>query len=196
MYHQIPKFRLFLILSFLILILIGTTIFLIYRKKTTPEIQITNNTDNNYQSEERTDKNSIYIDISGQVISPGVYEMKGGERVKDLIEKAGGFTPEADQGYIERKLNQADFLTDGQKIYIPKIEENFYKNSDQTSSLTSEKISINHASFSELDSLPGIGEIRANSIIKNRPYGSIEELVMRKIIPQSVFDDIKNEISL
>jgi competence protein ComEA len=53
---------------------------------------------------------------------------------------------------------------------------------------------INSASEKELDTLPGIGEARAKAIVKNRPYKGKDELVQKKIIPQSVYDGIKDQI--
>ncbi|HWH43066.1 MAG TPA: helix-hairpin-helix domain-containing protein [Usitatibacter sp.] len=53
---------------------------------------------------------------------------------------------------------------------------------------------INSATEKELDTLPGIGEARAKAIIKNRPYKGKDELVQKKIIPQNVYDGIKDKI--
>ena len=55
-------------------------------------------------------------------------------------------------------------------------------------------IDINSASEKELDALPGIGEARAKAIVKNRPYKGKDELVQKKIIPQGVYDGIKDKI--
>jgi competence protein ComEA len=55
-------------------------------------------------------------------------------------------------------------------------------------------IDINSATEKELDALPGIGEARAKAIIKNRPYKGKDELVQKKIIPQNVYDGIKDKI--
>ena len=55
-------------------------------------------------------------------------------------------------------------------------------------------LDINSASEKELDALPGIGEARAKAIVKNRPYKGKDELVQKKIIPQSVYDGIKDKI--
>jgi len=59
---------------------------------------------------------------------------------------------------------------------------------------TSALIDINRASADELMALKGIGEARSKAIIKGRPYARKDELVQRKIIPQSVYNDIKDQI--
>ena len=55
-------------------------------------------------------------------------------------------------------------------------------------------IDINTATEQELATLHGIGEARARAIVKGRPYARKDELVRRKIIPQSVYDDIRDRI--
>ena len=58
----------------------------------------------------------------------------------------------------------------------------------------SEPIDINRAKAEELMTLKGIGEARAAAIIKGRPYARKDELVQKKIIPESVYNDIKDKI--
>ena len=55
-------------------------------------------------------------------------------------------------------------------------------------------VDINSASASELDALPGIGKARAEAIIKNRPYRGKDDLVARHVIPQNVYNGIKEKI--
>lgn len=55
-------------------------------------------------------------------------------------------------------------------------------------------VDINSASAQELDKLPGIGSARAQAIIANRPYKGKDELAQRKIVPQNVYDQIKDKI--
>jgi len=57
-----------------------------------------------------------------------------------------------------------------------------------------ELIDINRATAEELMTLKGIGEARAKAIIKGRPYARKDDLVRKKIVPQSVYDDIKDKI--
>ena len=55
-------------------------------------------------------------------------------------------------------------------------------------------IDINRAKADELMTLKGIGEARAAAIIKGRPYARKDELVQKKIIPESVYNEIKDQI--
>lgn len=56
------------------------------------------------------------------------------------------------------------------------------------------QIDINRAKADELMTLKGIGEARAAAIIKGRPYARKDELVQKKIIPESVYNEIKDKI--
>lgn len=55
-------------------------------------------------------------------------------------------------------------------------------------------IDINHASKEELDALPGIGAVRAEAIIKGRPYKGKDELLRKKVLPSNVYDGIKDRV--
>jgi DNA uptake protein ComE-like DNA-binding protein len=57
-----------------------------------------------------------------------------------------------------------------------------------------EKLDINTASVAQLEALKGIGPVRAAAIVKGRPYKGKDDLVRRKILPQSVYDEISDEI--
>ncbi len=57
-----------------------------------------------------------------------------------------------------------------------------------------ELIDINAATKEQLMTLKGIGEARSDAIIKGRPYRAKNELVDKKIVPQSVYNDIKDQI--
>jgi competence protein ComEA len=59
---------------------------------------------------------------------------------------------------------------------------------------TQQQVDINSATSAELDKLPGIGPARAQAIIANRPYKGKDELAQRKIVPQNVYDQIKDKI--
>ncbi|MFI5015466.1 MAG: ComEA family DNA-binding protein [Hyphomicrobiales bacterium] len=55
-------------------------------------------------------------------------------------------------------------------------------------------IDINSATKKELSALPGIGDVRSDAIIKGRPYKGKDELVQKGIIPDSVYQQIKDKI--
>lgn len=55
-------------------------------------------------------------------------------------------------------------------------------------------VDINSASAEELDKLPGVGPARAQAIISHRPYHGKDDLTNRKIISESVYNEIKDKI--
>ena len=64
----------------------------------------------------------------------------------------------------------------------------------KTEAKKAELMDINSASEKDLATLKGIGEARSKAIVKGRPYKGKDELVQKKIIPQNVYDDIKDQI--
>lgn len=58
------------------------------------------------------------------------------------------------------------------------------------------KININEASQTELEELPGIGPARALGIIQGRPYGEVKDLLVKKIVGRSVYEQISALVSV
>ena len=56
------------------------------------------------------------------------------------------------------------------------------------------KLDLNSASAEELATLKGIGPVRAEAIVRGRPYKGKDDLVRRKILPQSVYDQIRDDV--
>lgn len=142
----------------------------------------------------------IKVDISGAVATPGVYEMASDARIEDVIKDAGGIKSGVDEAYFSKSINLAGKLTDGMKIYIPfKSEAISVQTGSNVAGVSAENtnqlININSASASELDKLPGVGEVTSQKIIENRPYQGIEELVSKKAVSRSVYEKIKDKIS-
>lgn len=142
----------------------------------------------------------VKVDVSGAVVSPGVYTLSADSRVEDAIKLAGGVLNSANSDYLSKNINLAQKIADGMKIYVPSGSETVpvQTSSTQTSvnSVQSALININSASLSDLDKLPGIGAVTAQKIIDNRPYSGIEELVIKKAIGRSVYEKIKGMISI
>ena len=65
-----------------------------------------------------------------------------------------------------------------------------------TPSVAGRRVDINGASASDLATLPGVGPVRANAIIAARPYKDATEVVSKNVLPQSVFDGIKDRVAL
>jgi DNA uptake protein ComE-like DNA-binding protein len=59
---------------------------------------------------------------------------------------------------------------------------------------SADKLDLNSASVAQLAELKGIGPVRAEAIVKGRPYSGKDDLVRRKIIPQSVYDEVKDQV--
>lgn len=158
----------------------------------------------------------IYVHIDGYVNNPGVYQLKENERTNVLIEKAGGLK----NGYSIKNINLAAKLSDGDKVYIPSIEEekslgnqnnnnvntvgkhtNNGNNSNNNVNITkNNKININTANVSELKQITGIGESTANKIIDYREnvgkFKKIEDIKEVKGIGESKFESLKNKITI
>ncbi|WP_424910661.1 helix-hairpin-helix domain-containing protein [Thermovenabulum sp.] len=131
----------------------------------------------------------IYVYVTGAVKNPGVYKLRDGDRVKDLVEIAGGLGENADL----LSVNLAKKLTDEEKIHIPYVNE-----SDSGNSVKDGRININTADETELDKLPGIGPSLAKRIIDYRnthgPFKKIDEIKNVAGIGDKKFQDIKDLI--
>ena len=147
---------------------------------------------------EQVIETNMFIDISGEVNSPGVYQFESGTRLYEVIEKAGGLTEHADKNGI----NQAEFVEDGQKIVIPTLANNQESNdSYNVSEINSSNglININTASKDELMDITGVGEVIAERIIEYRTtnrFKSIEDVQNVKGIGSKTFEKMKAEITI
>lgn len=160
---------------------------------------------------------TVKVEAAGSVIKPGVYELKDGSRISDLLDAAGGLNNFADKGYVSRSISLAEPIVDGEKVYIPKIGENdvplaltqplpsSQKVSSSSSPSTSQKpisttkttskqININSASSDDLDTLPGIGPAYSQRIISNRPYKNFDDLYSKTRISMKLLEKLKDLI--
>ncbi|MEK9207790.1 MAG: ComEA family DNA-binding protein, partial [Patescibacteria group bacterium] len=133
--------------------------------------------------------------VEGAVMKPGVYKIGSNSRLVDALAAAGGMSEDANRDYVQKNINLAQKASDGLKIYVPRLGEQVLSASNSTSDSPGPVLNINSATFSDLDSLPGVGQVTADKIIQGRPYSDINELVERKIVGQAVFEKIKDKIS-
>ena len=181
--------------------------------------------DKSEENKEQKDDNSkeqivngggIFVHIDGYINNPGVYGIKENDRIKTLIDKAGGFK----EGYSIKNINLAAKLSDGDKIYIPSVSEE--KNSENNNNINinssgkgqnvktdrnnvsimknNSKININTANISELKQITGIGESTANKIIDYREnvgkFKKIEDIKEVKGIGDAKYESLKNKITI
>lgn len=143
-----------------------------------------------------------YVDVKGAVNKTGMYRIKEGMRLMDVIELAGGFTAEADQNQI----NFSKLLADQEIVYVPKVGEEIPTIHEETKSAqnktedTNKKININTADASELQQLSGIGEKRAADIINyreaNGSFQAIEDLMKVSGIGEKTLENLKDSITI
>ena len=213
------KRKLIIIIVSIIILILSLTIFLLKskpKKKKEKEVIIENKLER-----KETKLKELIVDIKGQVKNPGIYTMKEGSRVIDVIEASNGLTSEADTSVI----NLSKIIEDEMVIIIyskkevsdfkktKEIEkqveekciqkdENALRNDACISNENQEikgKININTATKEELMTLSGIGESKANDIIKHREkkkFESIDELKEINGIGESLFAKIKENITV
>lgn len=154
----------------------------------------------------QAEESPIYVQVTGAVKQPGVYELPKGARVFEAIEKAGGMTEDAKA----ESINQALEVSDGDMIVLYTQQEwqqmqtdNGAEKTAQSASSGSEddgRININTASLEQLCSISGIGQSRAQSIItyreQNGAFGSIEEIMKVSGIKEGLFQKIKDKIKV
>lgn len=160
---------------------------------------------NKSSTEHQRSENLIYVHVCGAVKKPGVYPVEKDARVSDAVKAAKGFTKKA----AKDVLNLAQCVTDGEKIYIPTLDETKKESkselleSDAEASKASDnsnKININLAGKEELMTLAGIGEAKADSILEYRKehgsFQTIEELKNIRGIKDGIFHKIKEKITV
>lgn len=147
----------------------------------------------------------IYIDIKGAIKKPGVYKLEENSRIIDAINISGGLLKTANTTYtnLSKILNDSEVI----KIYtneevkkleketpqeLPKVEE--------TPTIENKLININTASLEQLQTLNGIGESKAKSIVEYRTtngnFKSIEEIKNVSGISESLYEKIKDSITI
>jgi competence protein ComEA len=140
---------------------------------------------------------TLIVDVAGAVHRPGVYEFVEGDRVIDAIERAGGPMPKADLSL----LNLAAPLADGTQILVPKSgPPGAVVPGGAPPGSSGGLVNINTASATELETLSGIGEVLAATIVEyrdqNGPFASVEDLMDVSGIGPATLDEIRDQVTV
>lgn len=204
----------------LLVIIILSEIFIYFYLKYEFKSNNTNPTNDALIVEKEVEITKVIVEIKGEVLTPGVYEVNSNKRVNDVIKLAGGLTENASTkvNNLSKKVEDEMLII----IYSQKEIDNYVKtketeqilsqkcNEDSltitNSCITSmgitinnnKKISLNNATKEELMTLPGIGESKANAIInyrKEKKFIVIEELKEVSGIGEAIYAQIKDLIT-
>ncbi|MCL2342198.1 MAG: ComEA family DNA-binding protein [Firmicutes bacterium] len=186
--------------------------FIIYQNKSAKVVQDNDNifaeeTYNNNTNIAQNEK-KIIVCITGEILHPGSYEMLQGSRVKDLVDTAGGFTEYAETSRLNlaRKLVDEDLVVIPAKVLVQNGDSNNANgaNIDPKAVVPNQnasgKINLNTATASELTTIPGIGKVTAEKIIKYREekgfFSKLEQLMEVDRIGEATFNKIKDYVEI
>ena len=164
-----------------------------------------NNTLEDRRDVENSEKSGVYVYICGEVIKPGVYELSGDSRIYEAVDAAGGFTENA----ARECVNLASKVSDGMQITIYNREEAASlpedrapvgENAGKSGTSGSGLVNLNTATKEELMTLKGIGESKAEDIIRYREksggFKKIEDIMKISGIKENGFQKIKDSITV
>lgn len=139
----------------------------------------------------------VLVDVAGWVHRPGVYEFTEGARVIDAIDAAGG----ARSGALLEALNLAAPLTDGIQILVPREGQESVAPAPVTGgAVAGGLVNVNSAMATELEELPGIGEVIAQRIIdyrtENGPFATVDELLDVSGIGDAILESIRELVTV
>lgn len=160
---------------------------------------VSTSTSESFESESISQQ--IYLDIKGAVKKPGMYEGMLEMRVWDAVMLAGGVREDADT----KQVNFSERIVDQMVIYVPTIGEEVQEltsseDSEDGLKSTTNKINLNKANEAELTTLTGVGQKKAQEIIRYREenggFKSIEELKNISGFGEKTFEKLKDSISV
>lgn len=153
-------------------------------------------------------QNTVTVDIAGAVKHSGVYTLKNGARLNDLLKVCGGLTDKAET----RAINRAALLKDQDQIYVPHIGEKIENvpavgntttansSASDSASSNSEQVHLNSATVEDLQKLNGVGQKKAEQIIayrdQNGGFKQIEDLTKVTGIGEKTFEKLKDQLAL
>jgi competence protein ComEA len=142
----------------------------------------------------------LVVAVAGAVVRPGVYHLPAGTRVGDAIEAAGGFGVSVDAAAVDRGLNLAAVVRDGDKIRVPARGEAAAGvatpggDGAGASQTGGGLVDLNTADAAALDALPGVGPATAAKIIaarEERPFATVDDLLARKVVGAATLEKLR-----
>ena len=183
------KMIVLIILTIVFFLLSVFSLSLLIYQNSNKDDDISVNYDDELDSDEDEKARGFKVEIKGEVINPGVYEVTHDNIIMDLIDLAGGLTENA---YIDN-INLSKKLDEEMVIIV-------YNKNTESSSVDNGLININTASKEELMKLPGIGESKALKIIEYRSangnFKAIEDIMKVNGIGKSTYEKFKDKITI
>ena len=173
----------YILLALFVVSMTAGTILIVYSGTSSPGVEIILPT--------ATPTPELKVHVSGAVESPGVYALRPGDRLLEALDAAGGPTDRA----LLSCVNLALRVTDEAHYHIPGEGE-----SCQPPSLGATQaeglIDLNVATAQELETLPGIGQVRAQAIIAymelNGGFQVTEQLLEASRIGAVIYEGIQD----
>jgi len=138
----------------------------------------------------------VLVDVAGWVRHPGVYEFGEGARVIDAIDAAGGVRT----GALLEALNLAAPLADGTQILVPREGQEGVAPPVTGGAVAGGLINVNTATATELEELPGVGEVIGQAIIdyrtENGPFTSVDQLLDVSGIGDATLENIRDLVTV
>ena len=138
---------------------------------------------------------AVVVHAAGAVARPGVYELRAGARVQDLLAAAGGAAPDAQ---LDR-LNLAAPLVDGSQVYVPREGEAAPPVASGPGTPAG-PLDLNAATVEQLEELPGVGPATAQAIVTAREklggFRSVEDLLDVRGIGPAKFEALRDLVTV
>jgi competence protein ComEA len=179
----------------LIVLILGAFWYLNQERSTEDTAAFSLVTDQQDDIVENSEVDLLFVEITGHVLRPGVYQIKSGTMLLELISFAGGLDSFADLNHLHQNLPLAKELISNEKFFIPAVSATQNSTTNSATKI-SEKISINNSTLEELMTLSGIGEATAKKIIEARPFSELEELLDVSGIGEAIYTKIVSQITL
>ena len=134
----------------------------------------------------------LKVYITGAVAQPGIYQVQAGDRYADALALAGGPSEDAEP----LAVNMARRVRDEDHIHVPRrgeVPPGLLASGESI-------VDLNTATIAQLEALPGIGPVRAQQIVESRvkqgAFTRPEDLVQRKLLPQSMFETVRERLQV